>query len=81
MNTFFAKFGLSQNKSSIRYIKIAKLGQGTHFRGQNRHWSILTGALVAGSYIMVILAQILHVVCRFIGNWARGINSWGQNKY
>ena len=58
---------------------ITKLG--IYFRGQNRHWSILTGALVAGSYIMVILAQILHVVCQFIGNWARGIHSWGQNKY
>ena len=29
---------------------------------------------------MVILAHILHVVCRFIGNWARVIH-FGQNKY
>ena len=48
----FAKFGLSQNKSSMIHKTIAKLGQGIHFRGQNRHWSLLTGALVAGSYIM-----------------------------
>jgi len=30
---------------------------------------------------MVNLAQILHVVCRFIGNWTRGIHFWGQHKY
>ena len=60
---------------------IAKLGQGIHFRGQIEHCSILTSALVADSYIMVISAQILHVVCRFIGNWAQGIHSWGLNKY
>ena len=31
---------------------IAKLGQEIHFRGQNEHWSILTGALVANYYIV-----------------------------
>ena len=59
---------------------IAKLGQGIHFRGKNEHWSILTGALVAGSFIMGHLPTYLHVVCRFIGYWARRIHFWGQNK-
>ena len=33
----FAKFGLSQNKIIMIHQTIAKLGQGIHFRGQNRH--------------------------------------------
>ena len=53
---------------------IAKLGQGIHFRGQNRHWSILTGALVANHYIMGHLSTFFTGVCRFIGNLARGIH-------
>ena len=31
--------------------------------------------------LWINLAQILCVVWRFIGNWARGIHFWGQNKY
>ena len=41
-----------------------------HFWGQNKYSSILTGALVAGSFIMGHLSTYLHVVCRFIGNLA-----------
>ena len=43
--------------------------------------NILTGALVAGSFIMGHLPTYLHIVCRFIGYWARQIHFWGQNKY
>ena len=64
----------------MRHQTIAKLGQGIHFRGQSRHWSLLTGALLPAVTLWVILAQILHFVCRFIGYWARRLHFWGQNK-
>ena len=47
----FAKFGPGLHKTNMRYIN-RKMGQGFHFRGQNIHLSILTGALVANHYIM-----------------------------
>ena len=35
---------------------IAKLGQGIHFRGQNIHWSILTGVL-DNHYIRIYILE------------------------
>ena len=71
---------LGDCKRNIKWSSMQRW-QGIHFRGQNNHWSILTGALVANHYIMGILVHFLHVVCRFIGNLTRGIHFWGQNKY
>ena len=48
---------------------IGNLAWGIHFWGQNKYSSILTGALVAGSYIMGHLPSYLHVVAT-LGNWA-----------
>ena len=41
---------------------MAKLGQGIHFRGQNIHWSILTGVLVANHYIMGHLSTFFYML-------------------
>ena len=54
------------------------MGQGLHFRDQNRHWSILTGALVAKHYIMLaatckICAKMTHNV--IVGYWHAGQNA------
>ena len=57
---------------------IGNLALGIHFCGQNKYSSVLSGALVAGSYIMGHLLTHLHDVCRFIGNLVREIHFRGQ---
>ena len=66
--TFFAilnyfNFGIIQNRSSMRYIKLnVNWDEELISRGQNRHGSVLFGALVARCYIVSHLA--INFTCR-----------------
>ena len=48
---FVKKCDFFDSKSMLTSLIAQGLGQGIHFRGQKRHWSILTGTLVINHYI------------------------------